>query len=66
MTDRRRPPACRQRDITAVIKAARAAGCEISRVEVDPITGRITIMIGAPNEIKEAADLDKWLAQHAC
>jgi hypothetical protein len=55
----------RQRDVAAAIKAARAAGCTITRVEIDPITGRITIMIGAPGELKEASDLDKWLAQHA-
>ena len=53
------------RHIVAVIKAARAAGYAINRVEIDPVTGRITIMIGAPGELKEASDLDKWLAQHA-
>jgi hypothetical protein len=61
----RRPSTFRQRDIAAVIKAARAAGCTINHVEIDPITGRITIMIGAPGELKEASDLDRWLAQHA-
>ena len=60
-----RRPTTRQRDVAAVIKAARAAGCAINCVEIDPVTGRITIMIGAPGELKEASDLDKWLTQHA-
>lgn len=61
----RAPTTFRQRDIAAAIKAARAAGCTVSRVEIDPITGRITIMMGAPGEPEKASDLDKWLAQHA-
>jgi hypothetical protein len=61
----RRAATFRQRDVAVAIKAARAAGCTVSRVEIDPITGKISIVVGAPGEIKEAADLDKWLAQHA-
>ena len=46
----RAPTTFRQRDVVAALKAARAAGCIVNRVEIDPITGKITILIGAPGE----------------
>jgi hypothetical protein len=59
-----RAPTFKQRDVAAAIKAARAAGCVVNRIEIDPITGKISVVMGT-GEIKEASDLDKWLAQHA-
>jgi hypothetical protein len=37
----------RQRDLTAAVKAARAAGCEVTRVEVDR-EGKIVVVMGGP------------------
>ena len=38
----------RQRDVTAALKAARDAGAEVARVEIDK--GKIIIVMGKPNE----------------
>jgi hypothetical protein len=38
----------RQRDVTAALRAARNAGAEVARVEIDK--GKIIIVIGKPNE----------------
>jgi len=40
----RGPQTFRQRDLTAALKAARAAGCEVSRVEVGK-DGRIIVIL---------------------
>lgn len=45
----------RQSDLTRAFKAANAAGVEVERVEVDPVTGRI-IMIPRDPFRKEGAE----------
>jgi hypothetical protein len=40
----RGPTTFRQRDMAAAIKAARAAGCEVARIEVDK-TGKIVVIL---------------------
>jgi hypothetical protein len=53
----------RQRDVSAAIKAARDAGVEIARVEIDK-DGRITITVGKPADsppvAPEQEDESKW------
>ena len=61
----RRPSTFRQRDLTAAIKGATAAGCVVARVEIDPITGKITVLIGTAAANEPTTDLDRWLSQHA-
>jgi hypothetical protein len=61
----RRPPTFRQRDLTAAIKGARAAGCTVSHVEIDPVSGKITVMIGVGAATQSVTDLDMWLSRHA-
>jgi hypothetical protein len=57
----------RQRDVTAALKAAKAAGLDVAKVEVDPITGRIVIVTSAGGDKEPATDLDRWLIKHgAC
>ena len=38
----------RQADLTRAMKAARAAGYEEARVEIDPATGKIVVYTKAP------------------
>ena len=48
----------RQRDMTRAIRAARAAGVEIARIEIDP-NGRIVIV--ADNcEQDEPREMNEW------
>ena len=59
----RRPSPFRQRDISRAIKAAKAAGEQVVRIEVDR-DGKIVI-ITAHEEKQPANTLDEWLAAHA-
>jgi hypothetical protein len=58
-----RPCSFRQRDVTAAIKAVRAAGCSVASVEVDPVTGKIVVLArSTTEEPAESAPLDAWRA----
>jgi hypothetical protein len=59
----RRPAAFRQSDLQRALQAAKAAGLQVSRIEVEP-TGKITIFIGAHATVAEAP-LDQWMANRA-
>jgi hypothetical protein len=53
----------RQRDVTAAIKAAGAAGLLVARVEIDK-SGKIVIVTGAQQEqITTQCELDRELAE---
>jgi hypothetical protein len=54
----RGPSTFRQRDVTAAIKAARAAGVEVARVEVT--AGKFTLVLGE-TEPTEASN--PWLVE---
>ena len=63
----RGPQTFRQGDMTRALRAAKAAGLEVAKVEVDPISGKIVIMTIAGGTNEPTTDLDKWLARHgAC
>ena len=52
----RGPATFRQRDLTAAVKAMRAAGCEVARVEIGK-DGKIVVVTGkGAAEVSEAAD----------
>jgi len=55
----------RQADITRALRAARAAGLDIARVEIDPVSGKITIIAKDAGGAEQKTDLDKWMAEHA-
>ena len=56
----------RQHDLTRALRAARAAGLEVSGYEIDPVTGKIIVTTKSPGgEAPVGNDLDKWMAAHA-
>lgn len=60
-----RPSVFRQQDVTRALRAATAAGLQVSGYDVDPTTGKINVRTGAPTEKDTAAsDLDRWIAKH--
>jgi hypothetical protein len=62
---RRRPVLFRQHDVTRALRAARAAGLEVTGYEVDPVTGKI--IVNTSTEIKPSpeTDFDRWKANRA-
>jgi hypothetical protein len=57
---RRGPCKFKQRDVVRAVRAARAAGVVIGRVDIDLSTGKISI-ISADDSVKDNP-LDKWVA----
>jgi hypothetical protein len=58
----RRPSKFKKTDVTRAAKAILAAGVDIARVEIEPITGKITFMTSSSEKIPE---LDTWMARDA-
>ena len=56
----------RQHDVTRALRAARAAGLEVTGYEIEPETGKIIVRI-ATGKGEQPADteLDRWLKEHA-
>jgi hypothetical protein len=59
-----RPLRFRQQDLTRALRAARAAGLEVSGYEIDPVSGKITISTGTAAVAQEDA-FEKWKVRHA-
>jgi hypothetical protein len=60
-----RPAKFRQVDVTRALRAAKASGLEITRVEIDA-EGKIVVVAGPPREpVKQPSGLDRWLAKQA-
>jgi hypothetical protein len=53
----------KQRDVARAVRGAEAAGVKIGRVDIDPATGKISIVPAA--EPKNDTDLDRWLSGKA-
>jgi len=61
----RGPCKFRQSDLAKEIKAARAAGLEVARIEMDK-DGRPVLVIGPPeSRVIVGSELDQWRAKHA-
>jgi hypothetical protein len=62
----RTPSTFRQQDVTRALRACTAAGVKAQRVEIDPTTGKIVMVIGdgevPASEVVEPAALDAWRA----
>jgi len=61
----RGPATFRQVDVTRALRAARAAGLNVSGYEIDPCTGRIVVNTRGSADDKPVTDLDKWMASNA-
>jgi hypothetical protein len=61
----RSPCSFRETDVRRAIKAARASGIDIARLEIEPVTGKITIMTSSSSGAEKITDLDRWVAEHA-
>jgi hypothetical protein len=52
--------------VTRAVRAARKAGLDVARVEVDTTAGKIVLtMVSLADKTPPADALDKWLASHA-
>ena len=49
----------RQSDVQRAIRAAKATGLPVARVEVDPKTAKITVIVGEP-ETEAAKVVNSW------
>jgi hypothetical protein len=55
----RGPCTFRQRDLTAALKAALAAGVAVARAEIEPATGKILVIVGKPADDGERRE-NEW------
>lgn len=51
-------------ETSRLLRSALDAGLPVRGVEVDPVTGKITVLVGKPDETVEP-DVEKWLSKHA-
>jgi len=51
----------REREVSRALKAARKAQAEVDRVEIDPVTGRISVILAKPQATQESAAAKQWL-----
>jgi len=52
-------------DVTRATKAVLAAGVDIAGIEIEPVTGKITIMTNGSSGAEKITDLDRWIAKNA-
>jgi hypothetical protein len=65
MTLMRRPCTFKKTDVTRAAKAVLAAGIDIAHVEIEPVTGKITITTSSSSGAEKITDLDRWMTEHA-
>src|SRR4051812_9675715 len=56
-----------QREVARALRAARLAGERPERVEIDPATGRITVIIAKTSDYnaKTGNEVEEWITKHA-
>jgi hypothetical protein len=59
----RRPSAFRQSDVAKLVRIAVRAGAD--RVDVDPISGKISVILKTGEVPTQKNELDGWMAKHA-
>lgn len=55
----------KQADLQRALRAAKAAGLPVARVEIDPATGKIVMMTDTEAGQQTQSPLDQWMASHA-
>jgi hypothetical protein len=63
----RRPSIFRKIDLTRALKAAREAGVELARVEID-LSGKIILVTGKPTKadaVNRSTEAEAWINEHA-
>jgi hypothetical protein len=57
----------RKTDVRRAVEAAEQAGAHVARIEIDPGTGKISLVTGAPAATGSEAltEFDKWKADRA-
>ena len=56
-----------QSEVSRALRAARRAGETVERVEIDPATGRITVIIakaGDGDNVKTGNEVENWIGKH--
>ena len=61
---RRSPARFKEREIARALRGARRAGGIVDRVEVDPGSGKITVILARPGEA-HSTDLDSWMQKRS-
>ena len=61
----RRKCTFKKADVTRSLKAVLAAGVDIASVEIEPVTGVISILTRSSSDTDKEPDLDRWMAEHA-
>jgi hypothetical protein len=56
------PCTFREADLTRALNAAKKAGVEVERIEIDR-TGKIVLVVGREGETIEASEWDQWYEQ---
>lgn len=65
MIPMRRPCTFKKTDVTRAARAVLAAGVGIAHVEIEPVTGKITITTSSGSGAEKITDLDRWMTEHA-
>jgi hypothetical protein len=60
----RRPQTFRQGDVTRAVKATKAAGIKVARVEITK-DGKIAVVTSEHAPAAECSELDNWVKTHA-
>jgi hypothetical protein len=55
----------RQIDMTRALRAAKAAGIGVERVEIDPASGKIVVIAKGEGSAEPTKPLDEWRAANA-
>jgi hypothetical protein len=53
-------------EVTRAVRAVTDTGAAVDRVEVDPATGKISVVLAQPGgEQQRNNEVDEWMAKHA-
>jgi hypothetical protein len=61
----RKPLPFKHREVSRAIRSVQSRGLPITGVEIDPRTGKITVMTSSPPTDAPDTELDKWMDKHA-